>query len=89
MNTAELEALIRKSLDEFYRRRLQKLSTLKLGDTLRKKNPYLFRAMGIQNAAEIVEGILQAYMSSSDEGIFGDVFFEPRDGRAAGVSTGP
>lgn len=77
MEPSELEGLVRKSLDDFYRRRIQKLSTLKLKDTLKKKNPYLFRAIGMKQASEIVSAILQAYMSASDEGIFGDAFFEP------------
>lgn len=77
MNTEELEKLIKKSLDDFYTRRLTKLNGLKLKQTLAKKNPYLFRATGIIKASEIVEGMLAAYMSSSDEGIFGDAFFEP------------
>ncbi len=77
MNQLELENLIRQSLDIFYRRRIKKLSELKLSDILRKKNPYLLRAVGVQKASEIVEEILKAYMSSSDESIFGDAFFEP------------
>jgi len=77
MDIKELESLIRKSLDKFYERRINKLSGLKLRHTLRKKNPYLFRAIGIQKASEIVERLLRDYMSSSDEGIFGDAFFEP------------
>ncbi|MBM4047549.1 MAG: cytoplasmic protein [Planctomycetes bacterium] len=72
-----LEALIRQQLDVFYARRVQALSRLNLKDTLRRKNPYLFRAIGVQKASEIVEQVLQAFMSSSDEGIFGDAFFEP------------
>lgn len=77
MDSNKLEALVRKSLNDFYQRRINKLSTLKLRDTLKKKNPYLFRAIGIQKASEIVERLLRDYMSSSDEGIFGDAFFEP------------
>jgi Type II restriction endonuclease EcoO109I len=77
MNSSEIEPLIRQSLDNFYQRRINKLSGLKLKDTLKKKNPYLFRAVGIQKASEIVERLLRDYMSSSDEGIFGDAFFEP------------
>ncbi len=77
MTSLELENLIHQSLDNFYKRRLEKLTGLELKDTLRKKNPYLFRAIGIQKASEIVEALLQAYMSSSDETIFGDAFFEP------------
>ena len=77
MNQSELEDLIRRSLDDFYQRRIKKLSELKLSNVLRKKNPYLYRAIGVQNATEIVAEILRAYMSSSDESIFGDAFFEP------------
>lgn len=77
MESSELAALVRVCLEDFYRRRIQKLSTLKLKDTLREKNPYLFQATGVQQASEIVVSFLQAYMSASDEGIFGDAFFEP------------
>jgi len=77
MNQLDLEELLRHSLDNFYQRRLKKLSELKLREVLRKKNPYLFRAIGIQKVSEIVTQILLAYMSSSDETIFGDAFFEP------------
>jgi len=77
MKSDELERLVRQSLDNFYRRRLLKLSELRLKDTLKKKNPYLFRAVGVQKASEIVERLLEAFMSSSEETIFGDAFFEP------------
>jgi hypothetical protein len=73
----KLEELIRKSLDDFYHRRISKLSGLQLKEALKKKNPYLFRAIGIQKSSDIVERLLRDYMSSSDEGIFGDAFFEP------------
>lgn len=73
----ELETLIKQQLDVFYERRIQMLSKLDLWKTLRRKNPYLFRAIGIQKASEIVEQLLQAYMSSSDESVFGSVFLEP------------
>ncbi len=73
----ELEQLIAAQLDVFYDRRIQTLQKLDLWKTLRRKNPYLFRAIGIQDASEIVKELLKAYISSSDEGIFGHVFFEP------------
>jgi hypothetical protein len=75
MNLSELEDTIRQSLDEFYKRRIRKLSELQLKEVLRKKNPYLLHATGIGKASEIVEEVLRAYMSSSDESIFGDAFF--------------
>jgi hypothetical protein len=77
MNSEELKALIAERLAAFYRRRMQRLQTLKLNEVLKRKNPYLFKAVGTKSAPEVVEGILSAYLSSSDEGIFGDEFFEP------------
>lgn len=53
------------------------LEGLRLKKILRRKNPYLFRALGNEVTADIVKQILQAYVSSSDETIFGDAFFEP------------
>jgi len=77
IDNKNLEILVQQCLDEFYRRRIEKLDGLKLKDALKRKNPYLFRAIGMAEASEIVEQLLAAYMSSSDEGIFGDAFFEP------------
>jgi hypothetical protein len=75
--TYDLEKLIKQSLENFYERRIAKLSGLKLRQALQKKNPYLFRAIGLEKASELVERLLDDYMSSSDETIFGDAFFEP------------
>ena len=77
MDTQELEALISKCLGDFYDRRILKVSRLKLRKTLPRKNPYLFRALGIQRAHEIVERLMADSLSSSDESIFGNAFFEP------------
>lgn len=77
MKSDELRELIAKSLNDFYVRRMQSLGTLKLRQVLLRKNPYLYKAIGTESATEIVEEILKAYLSSSDEGIFGDAFFEP------------
>ena len=89
MSPSELEDLIRRSLDDFYQRRMKKLTELKLSNVLRKKNPYLLRAIGIGKASEIVTEILRAYMSSSDESIFGDAFFEPIARLCSGGTVSP
>ncbi len=77
MKSEELEALIVKCLHDFYNRRIKRIQELKLKDVLKKKNPYLYRATGTEKASEIVEDILKAFISSSDETMFGDAFFEP------------
>ena len=65
MDIAEMEDLISKCLHDFYERRLQRLNKLKLKEFLKRKNPYLFRALGIQKASEIVERVLSDYLSGS------------------------
>jgi hypothetical protein len=64
-------------LASFYSRRIQALDNLKLFDVISRKNPYLFRANGVASATEMVRGLMSAHVSSSDEGIFAEEFFEP------------
>lgn len=77
MNANDLQTLISKCLQDFYERRVRKLEELRLKNFLRRKNPYLFKALGTQKASEIVEKILTAYIGASDETMFGEAFFEP------------
>lgn len=77
MRSEELEEIVQSALDQFYGRRLALFDKLKLKKLLQRKNPYLFRAMGITQPRELVTALLSAYLSSSDEGIFGGAFFEP------------
>ncbi len=74
--SAVVEA-ISKALQEFYTSLLSKIDEINLTEVLKKKNPYLYRAKAMQSADEIVEAILSAFVSSSEETIFGNVFFEP------------
>ncbi len=69
--------LVRGCLASFYKRRIAALESLDLGKVLRRKNPYLFRALGIQTPTEMIERLLAAHITSSDETIFGESFFEP------------
>lgn len=55
----------------FHKRRLKSLEELKLGKLL-KKNPYLFKAKNIQTAEGLIDNLLDAFLSSSEEKIFGD-----------------
>ena len=59
-----------------YSKRLSALDALTLSDLL-KKNPYLYRALGVSRPVEFIEQSLLARISSSDETIFGNDFFEP------------
>lgn len=65
------------ALTEFYESLTRNLDDINIEKILKRKNPYLYRARGIHSARQIVEEILSAYVSSSQETIFGNVFFEP------------
>lgn len=68
---------IAKSLETFYDTLISKINTLNIVKIMSRKNPYLYRAKAMQNASEIVENVLNAFVSSSEETIFGNCFFEP------------
>ncbi|MCP4425651.1 MAG: cytosolic protein [Chloroflexi bacterium] len=55
----------------FHSKRIGSLENLKLAKLL-KKNPYLFKAKNIQTAGELMTGLLDAFLSSSEEKLFGD-----------------
>lgn len=89
IDSNQLQKLIAETLSEFYKSRLQRLDDLKLKTVLQRKNPYLFKALNTEKASEIVEQILMAYISSSDETIFGDKFFEPIAKKVSGGTVSP
>lgn len=65
------------ALNEFYHSLITKIDELDIDKIIKKKNPYLFRAKGMSGASQIVDAILAAFVSSSEETVFGNVFFEP------------
>lgn len=76
-NEAEVCAAIGAALTEFYTSLTRTLDNIDVDKILKRKNPYLYRAKGINSAGEIIDGILAAYISSSEETLFGNSFFEP------------
>ncbi|MBD2384662.1 PmeII family type II restriction endonuclease [Cylindrospermum sp. FACHB-282] len=57
----------------FYNIRLNSLSKLRLEDVLKRKNPYLFKAKNIELAGDLVRSIIDAFLSSQEETIFGNL----------------
>lgn len=55
----------------FYNDRFEKLKEVELISVLKRKNPYLFRAKNVQTAEELVRQVLDAYLSSREETVFG------------------
>lgn len=73
----QVQMAIASGLVLFYKNLTSSLDNVDLDRVISRKNPYLYRAKGINNATQLVDGILSAYISSSEETIFGNVFFEP------------
>ncbi|GLW59898.1 hypothetical protein Hthe01_02470 [Hydrogenophilus thermoluteolus] len=64
---------IDKNINQFHEeKRLKKLRELKLSDLTSRKNPYLFKVKGLNIAADIVRGFMEAAISSSEETQFGN-----------------
>lgn len=70
-----IESFVESRIVSFHESRADNLSKLKLKDVLKAKNPYLFRAKSLESAPDLVRAILDARLSSSEEGSFG-IFME-------------
>lgn len=60
-------------IQPFYKIRFERLTNAKLRDILKRKNPYLFKAKNIETAGDLAKNILDAFLSSQEETIFGDL----------------
>ncbi len=68
---SEVSEFINPNIEVYHQKILEKLLDLKLNDVLKRKNPYLFRVKAIDTAQDLIKSILDAYLSSQEEGIFG------------------
>jgi hypothetical protein len=69
-------AFIQERVVRFHTNRIARLNQIKLAKVLASKNPYMFRAKNILTASDLVNAILNAFLSSSEEGTFGQVLEE-------------
>lgn len=60
-------------IQPFYNIRLERLEMANLANIAKRKNPYLFKAKNIDTAGDLAKGILDAFLSSQEETIFGDL----------------
>ncbi len=60
-------------LTPFYENRLKSLNALCLYNILKRKNPYLFKAKNLELAGDFVKSIVDAFLSSQEETIFGNL----------------
>lgn len=74
LNYERLNAFIVSDIIQpFYNIRLERLEIAKLATIARRKNPYLFKAKSIETAGDLAKGLLDAFLSSQEETIFGDL----------------
>jgi hypothetical protein len=72
LNIEQITNFVEGNIGTFHERRSQFLENAKLEKILCRKNPYLFKAKNILTAGDLVKGILDAYLSSQEEAMFGD-----------------
>jgi len=67
----ELNEYVNENISIFHFKRKAKLESISLTEILKKKNPYLFKAKNLLTSAELVESLMEAFLSSSEEPMFG------------------
>jgi hypothetical protein len=85
---------VEQNIGVFHEKRIQSLDNLELKKVLSRKNPYMFKAKYVLTADQIIRGIVDAHVSSSEEGIFGDwleglaIFINQKvyDGKKSGIA---
>jgi len=55
----------------FHESRLNRLKKISLSEVLTKKNPYLFKAKNLDAPSDLISAIMDAFLSSSEEELFG------------------
>lgn len=68
---SKIETFVKQNIGDFHQRRLESITKLVLKPVLCNKNPYLFRAKDLDSAADLITALVEARLSSSEEGSFG------------------
>lgn len=67
----EIIEFVRENIVDFHQWRIDNLNNTRLHGLLKSKNPYLFRAKNLIAAPALIEALMNARLSSSEEGVFG------------------
>jgi hypothetical protein len=76
VDRSELINFVEVGINDYHKKILDRLLKLKLPVVLRRKNPYLFKVKAINTSQDLVKSILDAHLSSQEEGIFGGLLEE-------------
>jgi len=71
LNLDKVREYVNENIVDFHERRIKSLEELNLSKLL-TKNPYLFKAKNIMTAGELIDSLMDAFLSSSEEKHFGD-----------------
>ena len=63
-------------LHEYFEDQFDKISKKKFFDVIRRKNPYLFRSLGIEQTGELINACIESTLFASIETTFGSQFLE-------------
>jgi hypothetical protein len=72
LSLLDVTKYVEENIGVFHQKRIAGLNELKLKKVLNKKNPYLFKAKYILTAQDIIKSLTDAFISSQEEGIFGN-----------------
>jgi hypothetical protein len=72
LNLSSVNRYIEDNIGSFHTARLRRLEELKLTKLLKAKNPYLFKAKNVMTSHDLVKTLLDAYLSSQEEALFGE-----------------
>jgi hypothetical protein len=72
LRKSDVISYVENNIGSFHKKRLQSLEKLSLTKILTRKNPYLFKAKNILTAQDLVKALLDAFLSSQEETIFGE-----------------
>jgi len=70
LNLDDVREHVNENIVDFHQRKIKSLEDLRLKKLL-TKNPYLFKAKNIATAGELITNLLEAFLSSSEEKLFG------------------
>ena len=72
LNIEDITKYVEQNIGDFHSKRLEKLEKLNFKEVLKRKNPYLYKAKNILTAQDLIKNLLDAFLQSQEETLFGD-----------------
>lgn len=72
LNIEDIAKYVEQNIGDFHSKRLEKLEKLNFKEILKRKNPYLYKAKNILTAQDLIKNLLDAFLQSQEETLFGD-----------------